>query len=120
MGKKILVAEDSPTILAIVKQTLLEEGYEVITSVSGQEALDKAATEKPDLMLIDVVMPPPNGYQVCQSIKSDPNTQDTPVILLTAKDSDSDQFWGVESGADGYITKPFNREDLLDKIQKLL
>jgi len=118
--KKILIVDDEPMILELLKMRLEAANYDVVTAEDGEEALQKAKSEKPDLITLDVIMPPPNGFQVCRTLKDDPQYKKIPVILLTAKTTKSDQFWGTESGADAYVTKPYNADDLMEKIETLL
>jgi len=99
---------------------LKSKGYDIVVAHSGEEALRKTKEERPDLILLDVMMPPPNGYQVCRTLKDDPEYKRIPIIFLTAKGTDSDKFWGMESGAEDYITKPFEADDLLAKIKALI
>jgi len=120
MAKKIVIAEDNEHIRMVVEARLKGNGYEVVTAEDGQMALEKIRTESPDLIILDVVMPPPNGFQVCRTIKDDAGLKHIPIILLTSKSSESDKFWGMESGADAYVTKPYNPEDLLAHIKDLL
>ncbi|MDD5217966.1 MAG: response regulator [Candidatus Omnitrophica bacterium] len=120
MGKKILVADDEVNIVAVVEARLKANGYQVSTAENGEVAYRKIQQELPDLIILDVMMPPPNGYQLCRMLKDDPQYKGIPVILLTAKSTESDKFWGLESGADAYVTKPYNSEELLKKIAELL
>ena len=109
----ILVVEDSPTEMQIVRTALQNKGYEVITATNGEEGLEKARRESPSLVVLDVVLPGRNGFQVCRDLKSSPDTKNVPVILLTSKTQDSDRFWGMKQGADAYLTKPWREEELL-------
>lgn len=118
--KRILAVDDEPEIINILKLRLEANKYEVITAGNGEEALKKAREERPDLIVLDVMIPPPNGFQVCRTLKDDPEHKKIPIILLTAKASDSDKFWGTESGADAYVTKPYNADDLMEKIKMLV
>ncbi|MDA2939160.1 response regulator, partial [Acidobacteria bacterium AH-259-A15] len=93
------------------------EGFAVATAVDGEEALQKIPEEKPDLILLDIMMPKINGYQVCRQLKANPETQAIPVMMLTAKCQESDEFWAKETGADDYVTKPCVMEELMQKIQ---
>ena len=95
-------------------------GYEVLEANDGEEALKKAKSEKPDLILLDVMMPPPNGFQVCRELKDDPEYRGIPIVMLTAKTAESDQFWGAESGADAYVTKPYSGANLVEKVNNIL
>jgi len=120
MPKKILVVDDEESILVLIRTRLKAAGYDVVTGASGTEALEKVRSEKPDLAILDVMMPPPNGYQVCRAIKDDADLRHIPVAMLTAKATDSDKFWGEESGADAYITKPYNPQELMEIIKRLM
>ncbi len=117
---KILVCDDSPTDLRLVAACLQKQGFTVVTTADGEECLTKAAAEQPDVIVLDVVMPKKNGYQVCRQLKTTPATQNIKVILLTSKNQASDRFWGMKQGADAYMTKPFADEELLASIAELL
>ena len=118
--ERILVVDDSPTDLKIMCEPFLSNGYEVITAADGEEALQKAESEKPALMVLDVIMPKMNGFQVCRKIKTTPDLQGIKVLLLTSKNQESDEFWGKRQGADAYMTKPFDGDELLAKAEDLL
>jgi twitching motility two-component system response regulator PilH len=118
--EKILVVDDSPTDLRLVSGPLHAKGYKVITAVDGEEALVKAASELPSLIVLDVVLPKKNGFQVCRQLKTSPATKDIKILLLTSKSQDSDRFWGLKQGADAYMTKPFGDEELLSNVAGLL
>jgi len=117
---KILIADDSITMLKLVEMILLKEGYEVITASDGLEAINKIFNYKPDLIISDVTMPVMNGYQVCRLIKEEPETKHIPFIMLTAKDQKSDKFWGLKTGADEFLTKPFEPQMLVRTVQAML
>ena len=117
---KILVVEDSPTYLRKIADFLLGLGYEVITAIDGEEALEKAARENPSLIVLDVILPKKNGFQVCRQLKTSPGTQDIKILMITSKSQDSDRFWGLKQGADDYMTKPYDDEELLSNIENLL
>lgn len=119
-AKKILIVEDSPTHLRMLSDLMKNGGYTVITAVDGEEALEKAASELPDLIVLDIILPKKNGFQVCRQIKTAPETKHIKVLMLTSKKQDSDRFWGLKQGADDYLTKPFENDDLLNTISKLL
>ena len=119
-NEKILVVDDSPTDLALMTAPLMEAGYQIITAVDGEEALEKAISEHPPLIVLDVILPKKNGFQVCRQLKTSPETQDIKIIMLTSKTQDSDRFWGLKQGADEYMTKPFDDEELLDNVAKYL
>ena len=112
----ILVVDDSPTELKIVTRTLQNRGYRIVTAIDGEEALLKAAHEKPNLIVLDVVLPKKNGFQVCRQLKTTADTKDIKIILLTSKKQDSDRFWGMKQGADAYVTKPFSEDELLTSV----
>lgn len=118
MPKKILVVDDSPTELKVITGMLGKKGYNVITASDGEEGVAVALKEKPDLIVLDVVMPKKNGFQVCRSIKTNPETQGIKVVLLTSKDQESDKFWGMKQGADEYLVKPVKEEDLLTSVAR--
>lgn len=120
MSTKILIVEDSPTELQLVTAALKGHGFELVIARDGEEATAKALAEQPDLILLDVVLPKKNGYQVCRHLKSDPQTRQIKVLMLTSKSQDVDRFWGLRQGADGYLTKPFNTEELLSQIGALV
>lgn len=120
MQKTILVVEDSPTQLHLVKSALQARGYHVITASNGEEGVEIARKERPSLVVLDVILPGRNGFQVCRDLKNCPDTKDVPVIVLTSKNQDSDRFWGMKQGADAYLTKPCTNEDLLAAIARHL
>ncbi len=118
--KKILLVDDEKDVVDTTQVLLEEKGYTVISAYDGLAGLEKAKKEKPDLILLDVMMPNLNGYQVCRELKKDPNLKSIPIVMLTSKAQESDRFWGIESGADDYISKPFDFLNLLETIKKCL
>jgi DNA-binding response OmpR family regulator len=116
----ILVVDDSPTEQKIVVSALAAGGYRVITANDGEEALEKASKEQPRLIVLDVVMPKKNGYQVCRQLKTTAATQGIKVLMLTSKNQESDKFWGMKQGADAYLTKPFVGAELLANVTRLI
>lgn len=116
----ILVVDDSPTDMKLMTAPLRTAGYQVITASDGEEALDRASRDHPHLIVLDVILPKKNGFQVCRQLKTTPDTQDIKILLLTSKSQDSDRFWGLKQGADDYMTKPFDDEELLANVAKLL
>lgn len=116
IAKKILIANDEPDILEILSFNLSGEGYEVITAKNGNEALDKAMQSKPDLIMLDVMMPGKNGLEVCNLLRSRPEFADTLIIFLTAMSDEKAEIKGLETGADDYITKPISPKVLLSKV----
>jgi len=117
---KILVVDDEIYIVHILDFSLGMEGYEVVTALDGEQALEKAHAEHPDLIVLDIMMPKLDGYETCKMLKADPATKDVPVILLSAKGRNVDQKIGFEVGADDYITKPFSPRKLVERINALL
>ena len=117
MSKKIFIVEDELDFLSTLRERLEFEGYVVVTAVDGEEALRKIPEEEPDLILLDIMLPEMNGYQVCRELKGNPETEAIPVVMVTAKSQESDKFWAQETGADDYVTKPFEMEELLQKLQ---
>lgn len=117
---KILVADDEPHILMLLELLFKELGMQVITAMNGAEAIDKAKKEKPDLIITDIVMPLKTGFEVCRSIRNLPNISETPIIILSALGDEYNKITGFEEGADDYITKPFNTEELKARVKSLL
>ena len=117
---KILVVDDSPTQLTNLVKIVQGEGHEVITATNGMEGIEKAREEKPDLILMDVVMPELNGFQATRKITRDPATEQIPVILVTTKDQETDKVWGQRQGAADYIIKPPKEAELIAKINEVL
>ena len=118
--KRVLVVDDEEDIVKLVKMYLEHHRYEVITANNGQEGLEKAKTKKPDLIVLDLMLPKMNGYKVCGLLKKDTRYAKTPIILFTAKAQEKDVKLGEEVGADTYLIKPFEPEILLAKIEELL
>ena len=119
-NETILVVEDSPTYLRQITQLLQKNGYATISAMDGEEALEKAIQEHPDLIVLDVILPKKNGFQVCRQLKTSPGTQDIKIIMLTSKSQDSDRFWGLKQGADEYLTKPIDDDNLVTSVTELL
>jgi DNA-binding response OmpR family regulator len=120
MSKKILAADDEPHILRVVKDKLANAGFTVVTAVNGEEALQLALQEKPDLILLDVMMPKMNGFEVCRKLRGEPGFAAIPIMLLTARGQEVDRKMGFEAGATEYITKPFSPRQLLQTVQEKL
>jgi len=117
----LLVADDLVPIRQMVRITLSTQGWTILEAKNGAEALEMARTQKPSLILLDVDMGPgPNGFEVCKTLKADPNTKDIPVVMLTAHESDSDRAIGFAAGATQYLTKPFGPLELIDTIRGIL
>ena len=117
--KTVLVVDDSPTERHVLVELLSRNGYQVITAENGEEGIEKARRELPDLILMDVVMPGLNGYQATRTLTRDEATKHIPVIVCTSKGQETDRSWGLRQGALDYIVKPINAEDLLAKIAAL-
>jgi twitching motility two-component system response regulator PilH len=117
---RILIVDDSPTQLNGLTKILVKQGYDIITAEDGAQGVEMAASEKPDIVLMDVVMPNLNGFQATRQITKNPDTSHIPVIMLTGKDQETDRVWAERQGASDYITKPPNETDLLSKIEALL
>lgn len=116
----ILLAEDSATELAYLKEVLKSTPHECIIATNGQEAEEKARSGYVDLIILDVVMPKKDGFQICRSLKRDDRYKHIPIILTTSKSGESDKFWGKKQGADEYITKPYEPEEILQAVKKHL
>ena len=114
--KKILVVDDSPTERHVLHELLTKNGYQVTTAESGEEGIEKAKTELPDLILMDVVMPGLNGYQATRTLTRDEATKNIPIIVCTSKGQETDKIWGLRQGAIDYLIKPVNGDELLSKI----
>ena len=119
MPKKILAVDDEKHIVRLVEVYLQRAGYEVITAYDGREALEKVKSESPDLIVLDVMMPYMDGFEVLRTLKADETYKDIPVIMLTAKAQDADVFRGWQSGVDCYLTKPFNPMELLTFVKRI-
>ncbi len=118
--KKILLVEDEKVLIETVTLRLEAFGYEVISAYDGFEGLEKAKKEKPDLIILDLMLPKMDGYKVCGLLKADTRYNKIPIIMFTARAQESDKKMGKEVGADAYITKPFEPQALLEKIRHLL
>lgn len=118
--KRILLVEDEKDMVYAVTLQLQEAGFEVLTAYSGQEGLEKARKEKPNLIILDLMLPKMDGYKVCGLLKADTRYNKIPIIMFTARAQESDKKMGEEVGADAYITKPFEPQVLLKKIKELL
>ena len=117
--KRILVVDDSPTERAFLQGILVKKGYEVVTADSGEDGIAKSKSDKPDLILMDVVMPGLNGFQATRQITKDAATKDIPVIMCTTKGQETDKIWGMRQGAKEYLVKPIQENELFAKIAAL-
>ena len=123
MSKKILIVDDEPHIRALLEQTLedfKDNDVEIFTAKDGQEGLEIIKDEQPNLVFLDVMMPKMNGFDVCQAVKHELNLQDVYIIMLTAKGQEFDKKKGLESGADTYMTKPFDPDEIIEKASAVL
>ncbi|NJK29649.1 MAG: response regulator [Acaryochloris sp. RU_4_1] len=118
--RTVLVVDDGPAELELICRYLRDGGYTVISTTDAKDALAKAESQKPDVVVTDVVMPGMSGFELCRSLKKNEATQKLPVVICTSKDQDLDKLWGKKQGADAYITKPFTREDLLQAVQSVI
>jgi twitching motility two-component system response regulator PilH len=117
---RIMVVDDSPADLQNLKSILQKGGHEVIEVQSGQDSIAKAKAEKPDAIVMDVVMPGVNGFQATRSIAKDPDTKSIPIIVVSAKNQETDRVWALRQGAKEYVTKPVKDADLLAKVKQLI
>ncbi len=117
---KILIVDDSPTELHVLAKILQHGGHEALTASDGEAGIAAARTQGPDVILMDVVMPGIIGFQATRKLSRDPKTQQIPVLMVTTKDQDTDREWGLRQGAKGYLVKPVDGRDLLNKIGELL
>lgn len=118
--KRILVVDDSPTEVHVLKAILQKNGYTVISATNGEEGIDVAKSEQPDLILMDVVMPGLNGFQATRQLSQDEKTASIPVIVVTTKDQETDKVWALRQGAKDYMVKPVKEKDLIERIQALI
>ncbi len=118
--KRILIADDEEDFVTLLQFTLETEGYDCLTAYDGNEALSKAKKEKPDLIILDIMMPKMNGYEVSRLLKFSKRYKDIPIIMLTARTQEKDRKLGNETGADMYVTKPFEMSDLVHKVNNIL
>jgi twitching motility two-component system response regulator PilH len=117
---KVLVVDDSWTDLTLIATPLRESGYDVITAVDGDEAVEKVMQERPHLVVLDVILPKQNGFQLCRKLKQMEVAQNIPIILISSKSTALDKRWGMQQGADLYLTKPFNKDELIASVRSLV
>ena len=120
MSARVLIADDEPNIVISLEYLMKREGYEVLIARDGQEALDTILRERPQLVLLDVMMPHKTGFEVCQQVRATESVKDTPILMLTAKGRETDVVKGLALGANAYMTKPFSTRELADKVAALL
>ena len=117
MSKNILIIEDEPNLLAALEYTLEQEGFEVLTAIDGEDGLNLARSRKPDILILDVMLPSLDGFEICRIIRRESNI---PILMLTARGEEVDRVVGLELGADDYVTKPFSMRELLARVRSLL
>ena len=120
MARKILIADDEPNIVISLEFLLTREGYAVAVAYDGIEALARIHAERPDLVILDVMMPRRNGFEVCQDLRQDPRFKDLRILMLTAKGRDTEVAKGLALGADAYMTKPFSTRELVARVKALI
>ncbi|MDS4025442.1 MAG: response regulator [Candidatus Contendobacter sp.] len=120
MANKILVVDDEPNIVLSLEFLMKQAGFQVRTASDGEVALAAIAAEQPDLMLLDVMMPRKNGYEVCQAVRANPDWKGIRIIMLTAKGREVEREKGLALGADDYITKPFSTQEVVERVRELL
>ena len=120
MANKILVVDDEPNIVLSLEFLMKRAGFQVRTASDGEAALSAVAAERPDLMLLDVMMPRKNGYEVCQAVRANPDWKGIRIIMLTAKGREVEREKGLALGADDYITKPFSTQEVVERVRELL
>lgn len=120
MPKTILVVEDSPMEMKLIIGLLENKGYQLLTATDGEQALASAQAHRPDLILLDVVLPKKNGYQVCRQLKNSPDTAASKIVMVTSKSQETDRFWGMKQGADDYVTKPIDAALMLAAVERML
>ena len=119
MARKILTCDDEKHIVRLIQVNLERAGYEVVTAYNGAECLEAVAADKPDLIVLDVMMPEMSGFEVLEKLKANPDTKDIPVIMLTARAQDADVLRGWQSGVETYLTKPFNPMELIAFVKRI-
>ncbi|HMV20500.1 MAG: response regulator [Betaproteobacteria bacterium] len=120
MAHKILIVDDEPNIVVSLEFLMKKEGFDVAVAVDGEEALAKVATFRPDLVLLDVMMPKKSGFEVCEAVRANPDNARLLVVMLTAKGRDTEVAKGLALGADAYVTKPFSTKELVAKVKAML
>ena len=116
----VMIVDDSPTEVHVMKTALERHGFETVSAADGSECINLAREMRPDLILMDVVMPVVNGYQATRTLHRDPTTKSIPVVMVTTRDQETDRIWGMRQGAVDYITKPVTEADLVAKAQEVL
>lgn len=117
---RVLIVDDSPTEVHVLKTWLEKNGFDTITAESGEDGIKLAKREKPDLVIMDVVMPGMSGFQATRQLHKDPDTANIPVLIVTTKDQETDKVWGMRQGAADYLVKPVTEKQLVDKVNAIL
>ncbi len=117
--RKILIVDDSPTDRQFLVEALSRQGYECVCAASGEESIARSKTDRPDLILMDIVMPGMSGFQAMRAIRRDAQTGHIPVVLCSSKRQDTDRVWGLRQGARDYVTKPIDARELIGKIKQM-
>jgi DNA-binding response OmpR family regulator len=120
MSKKVLIVDDEPGIIVALQFLMEQNGYATMVAFSGEEAMEAVAKHHPDLILLDIMLPVVDGFEVCQRIRENPGWNDIRIVLVTALGSDANVTKGLDLGADAYVTKPFSNTDLVAKVKELL
>jgi twitching motility two-component system response regulator PilH len=117
---KVMVVDDAYSELKLIESILRTAGHQVVTLIDGEALEERVTTEQPDVLLLDIVMPKRNGYEVLRGIRRDPRTKDTPVVFVSSKNQESDRLWGQRQGAADYLAKPFTAEQLLGVVRQFV
>lgn len=115
---KVMVVDDAYSELKLMEAILRSAGHEVVSLIDGEALEDKLSAERPDVLLLDIVMPKRNGYEILRALRKDARTKTTPVVLVSSKNQESDKAWGKRQGADEYLAKPFTSDELLSMVQR--
>lgn len=116
----VLIVDDSSTLREMISGLLIKAGMTVVEAKDGVEAMAKIEASPPDLVVLDIVMPNMNGYELCRWVKNNPNTQTIPVVICSSKSEEFDRYWGMKQGADAYIAKPFRPTEMVETVKQLL
>ncbi|MGD1856410.1 MAG: response regulator transcription factor [Leptolyngbyaceae cyanobacterium] len=116
----VLVVDDSKTILEMLAKCLTQDGLTVVTAMNGADALAQLDAQTPDIIVLDVVLPDRSGFEICRELKAESSTSNIPIIICSTKDTDMDKFWGKKQGADAYLTKPIDQEELSKTVKQLM
>ncbi len=117
---KILIAEDSATAVELLRRAIAPLGHEIVVATDGSEAEEKIRKERPDLLILDIIMPKVNGFQLCRTLRADPEFKDLPILVITSMDREADRYWGLKQGANEYLVKPVDPKVLVEKVKAYL